>query len=161
MSAIHDAVKNGDVEKVKKLLDVSPMLAEEEDQTEPMRLKPIHLAAVQGEVAVVDLLLKFNVDVNSRSSLGTPLHMAATTGKVRMVEFLLNHGADINAKDLDQRTPLNNAQEGHKTEVVNLLRSRGAEENKPKGCLGMLAVVIVSFVFLLSIAMSSLIQLHH
>ena len=45
-----------------------------------------------------------------------------------MVEFLLGHGADMERKDAQGKTPLQSALTKRQTEIVDILRKRGAKE---------------------------------
>ncbi|KAN0129030.1 hypothetical protein V8E53_013180 [Lactarius tabidus] len=59
-----------------------------------------HRAVFGGaQLEVVQLLLDFNVEINSRNNDGsTPLHHAFRT-KSDVVQLLLNHGADAQARN--------------------------------------------------------------
>ena len=61
---------------------------------------PISLAAVNGNAAVIELLLKAGADPNTTMEEGeTVLMTAARTGKVDAVKALLVHGATANARE--------------------------------------------------------------
>src|SRR5262245_19035293 len=69
---------------------------------------PLHLAARQGDVACVNLLLRqgARADVANRFGI-TPLWLACVQGSAPVVEALLKAGADPNAARLDSgETPL-------------------------------------------------------
>jgi len=69
----------------------------------------IHNASSQGDISVLDTLLKNRSLINIRYChdltqgipmyFQTPLHTASMYGQLTIVEYLLNNGADINAKD--------------------------------------------------------------
>ncbi|KAF7592995.1 hypothetical protein BBP40_012154 [Aspergillus hancockii] len=89
---------------------------------------PLHEAAENGHVAVVELLLNKGVDPNCQHGRqGTPLHLAAERGHEAVVEMLIDQGADPNSQDqFDSKTPLHKAAgAGHKA-VVKLLLDSGA-----------------------------------
>ncbi len=116
---------------------------------------PLHIAAVAGHGAVVEILLAYKADVNSRiqvqenkyripsglwapvgnilSDLGnlkdiTPLHLAAFMGHRDMVELLLSHGAEKAATDSQGRTPLHlTSFWDHTVEAAEQLLTHGAE----------------------------------
>jgi len=64
-------------------------------------LTPLHRAAENGHLSVVEYLVNQNADINAQAyqrNIGTPLHYAAQNGHLRVVEYLVNQKADINAK---------------------------------------------------------------
>ncbi|KAJ8675071.1 hypothetical protein QAD02_010857 [Eretmocerus hayati] len=77
---------------------------------------PLHLAVTQENSAVVDVLIKYNANVNEvergnkdlslRSHGATPLHEAVARFNVEISTSLINAGANVNAKQLDGKTPL-------------------------------------------------------
>lgn len=89
---------------------------------------PMLLAAGNGHLAVVKLLLEEGARVDQRNVQGeTPLIRAAHNGQFYVVEHLLNAGADVNALDLSDNTALHwAAMRGH-VEIVRLLLGRGAD----------------------------------
>ncbi|MFH1071417.1 MAG: ankyrin repeat domain-containing protein [Candidatus Glassbacteria bacterium] len=70
-------------------------------------ITPLHFAAEHGTKKIVEILLKYGADVNSRTSYDvTPLHFAAQSGDIEIAKLLLSRGAMIDAKDDEGRTPL-------------------------------------------------------
>ncbi len=58
----------------------------------------LHIAAVNGDLRTVELLLKAGQDVNQRGDMGcTALHYAKMNGRQEVADFLVAHGADIRA----------------------------------------------------------------
>jgi ankyrin repeat protein len=87
----------------------------------------IHYASLDGQDAVVSLLLHHNADVNAVGADNyTALHFASSNGHMDVVQILLNHGADINAIS-DVGTSLNFASLNGHIEVVDLLLEGGAD----------------------------------
>jgi hypothetical protein len=64
---IHDAVKAGDLAKVKSMLKTNPDLISNRDQYDRM---PLHWAAYKGHKDVVELLLINKAYVNGKDSIG-------------------------------------------------------------------------------------------
>jgi TPR repeat protein len=124
---IFDAVRAGDGEKVKALLQADPKLVE--SRTEDGNT-PLHLAALEGHAAVAQVLLDQHAPVNARGLREeTPLHMAMYEGHHDMAEVLLANRADANAPSVSGETPLHvAARKGHR-ELVELLLSHSAEVN--------------------------------
>jgi len=63
-------------------------------------MTPLHNAAREGHLSVVEYLVNQKADINAQASgwfsSGTPLHLAAANGHLSVVEYLVNQGADIN-----------------------------------------------------------------
>ena len=83
------------------------------------------IAARNGHMQIVELLLKRGAHVNLQSSRGTTaLSAAAYHGNERVVDVLLQHGAEIDSQDA--WPALAAAAQGGKERVVDLLLRRGA-----------------------------------
>ena len=80
---------------VRKFLESGASLKVED----PWGMTALHLAAQGGHLAIVELLLAEEANVNSRDRTEdvTPLMIAARAGNTDIVELLLRHGADIGA----------------------------------------------------------------
>ncbi len=81
----------------------------------PQGISPIHAAAANGNLAIIQALLANGADVNAKQHNDfTPLHTAADHGSVEMAQLFLDHGADIAAATVDGRTAADIAREkGH------------------------------------------------
>ncbi|KAM3518761.1 hypothetical protein MY4038_010002, partial [Beauveria bassiana] len=88
---------------------------------------PLHMAAQNGHVKIVSLLLEFGANVSAVDDDGeTRLHVAASHGSgPDTLQILLRAGADINALSRDGQTPLLKA-DGY-TESVEYLLKEGAD----------------------------------
>ena len=113
---IHDAAKNGDLDKVKALLKANPDLVFSKTDNGGT---PLHWAVQNGHKDVVELLLANKADVDAKDNNGvSPLHVAADTGYTDVAQLLLADNAAVNAKSNDGSTPLHEAaMMGHKDVV--------------------------------------------
>jgi ankyrin repeat protein len=102
---IHQAVKKGDIKRVKSLLIQNPRLVSDIDEKNKI---PMHLAAERGRVEILRLLIDIEpAGVYSRALDDiTPLHLAARKGKAECVKLLLEHSAFSNARSRGGFTPL-------------------------------------------------------
>lgn len=94
----------------------------------------LHLAADEGNVECVNLLLAKGADAKIKNHRGvTPLHLAARTSSLECVESLLCNGnANPNSEDFDKRTPLH-AAIGKSDACIDIIESlilRGANINQ-------------------------------
>jgi TPR repeat protein len=122
---LFDAVRAGDAEKIKTLLQADPKLAEVRTEDGSTAL---HLAALEGQAAVARLLLTNGAQVNARGLREeTPLHMAMYDGHREVVEVLLASGADVNARNKAGETPLHLAAGKGYLGLVELLLSQNAD----------------------------------
>jgi len=85
-------------------------------------IRPIHLAAAQNHLDVVNMLLERNVEVNIQHDTGiTPLHYAAKQGNLDMLIALLEDGADVNIPMEDGTTPADLAMNNGHFEIADIL----------------------------------------
>lgn len=84
----------------------------------------LHLAACAGQIELVDLLIRFGANVNTRSQWGeSPLHEAAEGDYVECVRLLAENGASMDTQNYLGETPLHMAaRKGHTSAVEELLR---------------------------------------
>jgi ankyrin repeat protein len=136
-TALHDAVRQGDLKAVETLLTRGADV----NATTRYGITPIGLAALGGNVTILRRL----IDAGAKPDTATPggetaLMTAARTGNVEAVTLLLDRGANVNAKDVvrSQTALMWAVTEGHAA-IVKLLVTRGADVNartnitKPKG----------------------------
>ncbi|MFC1841840.1 ankyrin repeat domain-containing protein [Candidatus Dependentiae bacterium] len=90
---------------------------------------PLHLAAINGYLEVVEFLVKNGAKVNEKDkwTKNTPLHLAAKYRYLKVTKFLVKNEAKVNEKNKWGNTPLHEAT-GH-LEVVKFLVKKGAEVN--------------------------------
>ena len=98
------AVKTGDLEKVRELLDKGTTTKASDHEGNTL----LHYAAKENRRAVAEVLLDHGMDVNITNNSGyTPLHFAAARGFTGVVALLIERGADIHAKTKEHgHTPL-------------------------------------------------------
>ena len=124
---IHQAARDGDLEKVKTLLNSNPDLVFSKDDSPPGEgYTPLHRAVESGHTDVVELLLTHGADVNAKAGgESTPLHLAAGYGYKDVAKFLLTNKAEVNAMDNGGNTPLHLAAAGGHKDVAELLLAQG------------------------------------
>jgi len=125
------AVRNGDVEKVRTLLQGNVDLVSSKPYD---GVTPFQAAVERGDKATASLLLANKADVTAKNRSGlTPLHVAAEKGDTEMVRLLLANNADVSAKADDRwhqgKTPLYMAALQRRKEVVAILLAHGADVN--------------------------------
>jgi hypothetical protein len=128
---MHDAVRNGDLARVRALLQVSSSLALGKDA---QGKTPLDYAAEAGQTNVAAALLAAGADVNARDQTGwTPLLRAAQRGHQDTAKLLLESKADVNARSTAGVTPLHWAASNGDREMAELLLARGADVNAHDG----------------------------
>ena len=95
---------------------------------------PVHQAAENGDVKLMDLVLNTSYDLNAEGCLGrTPLHEACINGKTEIVQLLItsskDFNIDLNARDDNGWIPLHMACINGKTEIVQLLITSSKDFN--------------------------------
>ena len=124
---IHQAVIEGDLEAVRTMLDAEPKLLESRNAD---NLTPLHLAAINGHIAISRLLLEKGVEVDAGDKENsTALHNAAARGHEEIVSLLVNQGAGINRKDDNGMTPLHFACSYGRETCARILLEKGADGN--------------------------------
>jgi ankyrin repeat protein len=145
ITALHLAAAFGDSELCKNILNRDPIVSEK-------GVQPIHLAARNGHMPVIQLLFdrakdkKFflearnlgldELDVGPRHipfsqsfGKGSPLHFAVSYGKIEVVDFLLRAGSDLEARSEYGWTPLSFAVADGYKDILGLLIAAGANLN--------------------------------
>src|SRR5579872_1940707 len=91
--AIHDAAQNGDVSRVRSLLQADPHLVNAKHNRDRM---PLLYAAEKGHTEVVRLLLQKGADIGARNYEGlTALHFALVYKHPDTARLLIARGADV------------------------------------------------------------------
>jgi len=127
---ILNAVKKGNIDKVKELLKKDPELINSKDQWQNNLLK---VALLNRDRKMAKFLIENKIDINYiRKDIGeSAFHMAVyrSHGSLEIVKLMIKYGADINLKDRRGQTPLNYAVSGGNKEIVNFLLDKGADLN--------------------------------
>lgn len=124
---IHDAAQQGDLAKIKMLLEKNPELLSARSENEKT---PLHFAAQGGHEEIVDLLIAKGADVNAKNiAKETPLHYAAAMGYKEVVDLLLAKGAVFNSGTTNGSTPLHYSANFGNSEIVRVLIEKGADIN--------------------------------
>lgn len=124
---IHDAVKSGDLEKVKTLLYENPeVIAEISDAGST----PLHIAAFDGMNDIALYLIKNGADLEAQNPQGfTPLMFALYRKNSEMAKLLINKGASVNPPSGSMFSPLGFAVETGDEQVIQLMIDNGADVN--------------------------------
>ena len=94
---------------------------------------PLHYAATNGHVAVIELLLENHAYIDAASPNGTtPLMMAAHYGSPEAVKLLLDSGADPTLKNQLGLTALDFAFRGNRKDAADLIAA-AVRASRPKG----------------------------
>ena len=92
---------------------------------------PLMIAAGEGYLAIVYLLLRAGADVSLRhTNQCTALHLAASKGHLAVVKALVAHKADVNALSRSGCNPAIEAAQFNHREVVAFLQSQGSEADQ-------------------------------
>jgi len=151
---LFDAIKAGDLERVKALVSADAALASARDESgESAILTAVYHrqkeianllvargavltlfeACAAGELDAAERLIAASPDaVRAHSHDGwTPLHLTAFFGHARIAELLLSHGADVAArsKNASANTPLHAALAANQKMTAGLLLGAGADVN--------------------------------
>ncbi|GMH35603.1 hypothetical protein BSKO_03471 [Bryopsis sp. KO-2023] len=122
---LFNAAGSGESRKVQELLskgaDVSSIHKELEST-------PLHYAAREGHLDVVEKLIEAGSDVDAKDGQGwTPLIDAAQKGQVDVTKELLEAGSNIDAQDSDGRSSLHFAAANGRLNVAKILVEAGAK----------------------------------
>lgn len=139
---IHAAVFNGHLEVMQTLLhhaelegDLDQVVEKTIGGTEIDRWRPLHVATLKGNLAMVKLLLQKGATVLSETGHGIQAtHLAAKIGSTSILEALFDAGAHVNCSDLRGRRPIHYISDSQDfPQVVEYLLGKGADTRSPDG----------------------------
>lgn len=124
---IHDAVCDGDLDTVIRLLDENPSLLETTDDD---GMTPLNRAVLSGRSDVAAELIRRGANINTGDvDNSQPLHCVAINGDTAIAAMLLSRGVDIDVRDNNDLTPLHFASSYRNLEMVTYLLEHGADVN--------------------------------
>lgn len=130
---VHDVAKTGTGARLAELLAKNPALLNVKNVRGST---PLHLAAINPDPTVIQVLLEKGAAVNVADEEGfTPLHMAAFHRQADYALLLLEAGANVEAKTTSGRTPLSMAEKARADETAGVISLWVLKGCKPKqGC---------------------------
>ena len=143
VSKVHQAARDGtaDLTDLLKWLNTDERNTALETKTKDgdQISTPLIIAARNGNLDSVKILLRYKADIEARGTLKftdgevvdgcTPLWAAAASGHLDVVELLLERNADVDSRTLKDSTPLRAAAYDGCLDIVNCLVEHGADVN--------------------------------
>ncbi|EPS38466.1 hypothetical protein H072_7783 [Dactylellina haptotyla CBS 200.50] len=130
-TALMFAAESGDVECTRLLLEEKYLIIDQRDRDGNSAL---HVAATNGRVELLDLLLAKGADIAAQNTLErTPLHAAAENGHHEFIKAILSHSRDVNLADRKCTTALGIASIRGDLWTVELLLQHGAGISASRG----------------------------
>lgn len=125
---LHKELKNGNVEKVKEIIENDITLLESQN---PRGSTPLMLAAADGQKDLLKYIIKKGADVNKANTYGnTALHYTAWESKTEMFKLLVEQGAKLNVENSRGQNPLHYSCMGGSLDIFNYCISKGMDINK-------------------------------
>jgi ankyrin repeat protein len=122
---IHEAVRGGNLDAVKRLVAADrSLLATKDSDGSP----PLNIAAQAGNLEMTKLLLDLGADVKlGDNENSNALHVGAIGANTAVIDLLLAKGIDVNSADVNGMTAVLFAGSYNKWDVVKYLASKGAK----------------------------------
>ncbi|MGC2523437.1 MAG: ankyrin repeat domain-containing protein [Stellaceae bacterium] len=122
------AAAQNDAEAVRKLVGGG---AGNPNQVDDQSRTAMHIAAINGNLQIIAILIKADAKLNPVDQLGdTPLHLAADRNQTEAAKLLLDSGAEVDPQNKDGMTPLMIAANRGNLELVRALLAKGANPGK-------------------------------
>jgi ankyrin repeat protein len=116
---IFQAVQEGDIKRLKQVLHYWPECVRL--RWGPSELTPLHMAISAGNLALAELLVDANADVNAPTREGRmPLHQAVGRADAGLVALLVSHEADLKVKSQGQ-SPVQAAEAAGYDDIVEVI----------------------------------------
>jgi len=108
ITELHDAVKHGDLNSIKALLDENRNLANSRSETDARGTYPLHVAAEFGQADAARVLLSYGADVSLLDSENDSIALcwAAFFGRPEVITVLLGAGSETSQRNKHGLTPL-------------------------------------------------------
>lgn len=108
VARLHEAVKVGDVERIRALLVADPALANARSDSDVRGTYPLHVAAEFGHAGAARVLLDYGADVSRRDAENDAIALcwAAFFGRPDVVAVLLAAGSEPSQRNKHGLTPL-------------------------------------------------------
>jgi len=105
---LHDAVRHGDLNSMKALLDGNRVLANSLSETDARGTYPLHVAAEFGQADAARVLLSYGADVSLLDAENDAIALcwAAFFGRPEVVTVLLEAGSEPSQRNKHGLTPL-------------------------------------------------------
>ena len=124
---IFQAVKNGDMEALSRMLDDNPGLVNLQDSH---GMLPLHLAIQNCDQEAAEILIFYGADVDARrNNDDTPIYLAIHCERVEMPVLVWENGANVNLPNKENVTALMRAARLGRKKAVKFLLYAGAEIN--------------------------------
>lgn len=108
----------------KGYLDIAKRLIEKDADVNKPGWAPLHYAATNGQLKLMELLLEQHAFIDAQSPNGTtPLMMAASYGSPEAVKLLIEAGADLRMRNQKGLSALDFAQGAERTDAAELITS--------------------------------------
>lgn len=116
---LFQAIRQGDADKVKQILQAHPALVNAKD---PRGFSPLVMATYLGSSAGVEALIQAGADVNLKDAAGnTALMGVSFKGNLEMARLLIDHGAELHQRNKNGATALTFAVQYGQVDAVKLL----------------------------------------